>query len=58
MSDKAGIRFNNAVYAEITIDDGDISIITIDKDGNKTEYTATPKSTENTSAKKTASVKK
>jgi len=54
MSDKAGIRFNNAVYAEITIDDGSISIITIDKDGNKTEYTASPK----TSTKKTASVKK
>lgn len=48
---RAGIRFNNNEYVNISIDGETIDIYVIDKNGNKIEYTATKKTTKKTTKK-------
>lgn len=41
--ERVAIRFTNDLYVHVTIDNGDIALYTIDKQGNKTNYTVTKK---------------
>lgn len=37
----AGIRFGNDIYINVTIEDGNITLYTVDGEGNKEDYTVT-----------------
>lgn len=37
----AGIRFDNDIYLNVAIEDGNITLYTVDAEGNKEEYTVT-----------------
>lgn len=43
MKKTAGIRFDDEMYVNIAIEDGAISLYTIDKDGNVNDYEVSPK---------------
>ena len=39
MKKTAGIRFDNDIYLNVAIEDGNIALYTVDAEGNKTNYT-------------------